>query len=84
MVLKLINNMTKQEFQYLVYDIKDSKNFYHFSIRLKGVEPEGEFTYYLYDDDERLLASSLLQVGDYKPNNTVYTTDNNGYKYYQG
>lgn len=84
MTLKLINNFNKKEYLFEAFDIKDSKNFYHFSIRLKDNMAEGEYTYYLYDEDDRLLASSLLQIGDYKPSNNVYTTENNGYKIYQG
>lgn len=84
MILKLKNNFNKKEYEFPAFDIKDSRIFYHFSIKLpEGIE-DGEYTYFLEDDEGVLLASSLLQIGDYKQTNTVYTTDNNGYKVYNG
>lgn len=84
MLLKLIHNLTKKEYEFPAFDIKDSRNFYHFSLRLKSKMPEGEYTYTLYDDKGVELASSLLQIGEYTPSNRIYTTDNNGYKCYEG
>lgn len=84
MKLKIIHNVTKQEFEYTAFDICDSRIFYHFSIRLNGDEPEGEFNYYLLDDDGKVLSQSVLQIGDYQRNDKVYTTENNGFKSYNG
>lgn len=84
MKLKIKNNYNKKEYEYTAFDIKDSRNYYHFSIKLNGQEDEGEYTYFLLDDDGKLLSSSLLQIGDYQRNNTTYTNDNNGFKVYNG
>lgn len=84
MRLKIVNNFNKKEYNYKAFDVKDTRNFYHFSIMLNGNEEEGEYTYTLYGDDDEVLASSLLQIGDYTPTNTVYTNNNNGYTVYEG
>lgn len=83
MILKIKNNLTKQEFTYPAFDISDSRNFYHFSIRLNGNEPTGEYTYYLIEDN-KVISSSLLQIGDYQREDKTYTNDNNGFKVYNG
>ena len=47
---------------------------------------DGEYTYYLKDGD-KLLATGLLQIGDYKRDenvNTKYNDNNNGYIVYDG
>ena len=52
---------------------------------IDGME-DGEYTYYLKDGDE-LLATGLLQIGDYKRDenvNTEYNDNNNGYIVYDG
>lgn len=84
MLLKLINNFNKKEYEFDAFDVNDSRNFYHFSIMLPEGMEDGEYTYFLYGEKGKLLASSLLQIGDYKPTNTVYTNNNNGYTVYDG
>ena len=84
MVLKLINNFNKKEYEFDAFDVNDSRNFYHFSIMLPEGMDDGEYTYILYDDKGKQLASSLLQIGDYRPNNTVYTSPKNNYITYDG
>lgn len=84
MRLHLYNNMTKSEYDYTAFDIKDLRNFYHFSIKLRGNEETGEYTYTLYGDNDEVLASSLLQIGDYTPSNTTYSGNNNKYIQYEG
>lgn len=84
MVLKLVHNLTKKEYEFVAFDILDSRIFYHFSIRLKEEMDEGEYNYYLLDDDGKVLSQSVLQIGDYQRNDKVYTTENNGFKSYNG
>ena len=84
MKLKIVNNLTKKVYEYQAFDIQDSRIFYHFSLRLTGEEEEGEYTYFLLDDDGKVLSQSMLQIGDYERENTVYTTENNGFKSYNG
>lgn len=84
MTLKMVNNFSKKEYIFDAFDIKDSKNFYHFSIRFNQKMDEGEYNYYLIGDDNKILATSLLQIGDYAEEKKTYTNENNGYKQYNG
>lgn len=84
MTFRIKNDVTKQVFEYPSFDIQDSRIFYHFSIMLNGNEPEGNYTYYLIDDEDKIIAKSMLQIGDYEPNNKTYTTENNGFTQYNG
>ena len=69
--------------------MRDSRLFFHFRIDSDVVQdlPDGEYTYNLIDDscDERIIATGLLQIGDYKPENNVYdlTEDTKGNTYIQ-
>lgn len=86
MTLKLFNNVTKKE--YTFGDLEDkltSRLWYTFDITLQPGMDDGEYTYTLYDDQNVVKATGLLQVGDYKPNNNTYTAQTqNGYIQYQG
>lgn len=82
MILKLINNLDKNEWSFEVEDSETSRNFFHFQLSLRSGMNDGEYTYILYDDDAE-IARGLLQVGDYKPVVTAYTK-NNTYKQYNG
>ena len=86
MKLEIIHSLSKNTANFTVDDLKDSALFYHFDISLvEGIE-DGEYTYYLKDGNE-LLATGLLQIGDYKRDenvNTKYNENNNGYIVYDG
>lgn len=86
MQLDLVSNISKNVVNFTVDDLKDSALFYHFDISLVEGMEDGEYTYYLKDGDE-LLATGLLQIGDYKRDenvNTEYNDNNNGYIVYDG
>lgn len=86
MTLDLVSNISKNAFLFGVNDLKDSALFYHFNISLAEGMEDGEYTYYLKEGDE-LLATGLLQIGDYKRDenvNTEYNDNNNGYIVYDG
>ena len=79
MTLKFINNTTKQEWTFDVFDVNDSRMFYHFDIALPEGMPDGEYSYILLDNG-KTKASGLLQVGDFIPDNNTYTAQTqNGY-----
>lgn len=86
MQLDLVSNISKNAVLLSVIDLEDSALFYHFNINLfEGME-DGEYTYYL-KDDEKVLATGLVQIGDYKRDenvNTEYNDNNNGYIVYDG
>lgn len=87
MKLKCVNNVGKKSFILDVTDINDSRLYFHFMVKLPESLPDGEFTYYLYDDDmKECFGQGILQVGDYvNKNTTKYTKPNGtGYKQYNG
>lgn len=86
MTLKLKNNLTNKELEFLnLDDLGASRLYYTFDITLPEVMEEGEYTYTLLDENE-IIASGLLQIGDYVPKTEQYTaqTNNNGYITYNG
>ena len=88
MRLKLVHNLTKSEYIFTgLTDVNSSKLFYGFDITLKDGMSEGEYSYELYDDNEIMVGTGLLQVGDYTPEKEEYkdnTTENKTYIEYQG
>lgn len=85
MKLKCINNTDKTEFTLYVDDFKDSRTYWHFQIKVPEGYADGEYTFYLYDDDmENCYGQGIMQIGDYEINKTTYTKDENGYKQYNG
>lgn len=86
MTLELVTNISKNAFLFGAIDLNDSALFYHFNINLSEGMEDGEYTYYLKDGD-KVLATGLLQIGDYKRDenvNTEYNDNNNGYIVYDG
>lgn len=77
--ITLINNLTKEEYQYI--DLIDNNNgifslYYSFEIDVSNLI-DGEYTLYLYDEDNTLIQTELVQIGDYINKNTSYTYNNN-------
>ncbi len=84
MKLSLKNNVTKQEIVLTgLTDIGTSALFYQFNIALPNTVDEGEYTYTLTDGDN-ILATGLVQIGDYTPEKTTYNKNNEGYIVYGG
>ena len=66
MRLELTNNLTK--ITKILDNIEDKNNsglFYSFDISLDGSYEDGEYTYRLIDE-EKVVATGLLQIGDYE------------------
>ena len=87
MKLILKNNVDKKEYEFSVVDLEDSGMFWHFKINLVSGMPDGEYSYFLFDDDEKQVAEGLLQVGDYtikEQEQPVYTNNNTEYIQYNG
>lgn len=84
MKLVLINNLDKNKSEYQVTDVGDSVLFYHFeNFILQENLSDGEYTYFLYDDEEKLVAQSLLQIGNYESEHSTYSKEENNYKQYK-
>ena len=75
------NNITHKEFEYYVEDLNESSIYYVFNINIPDSLDDGEYTYVLKDDGEKILATGLMRVGDYKQENKQYI--NNKDKYIQ-
>lgn len=78
MRLELTNNLTK--ITKILDNIEDKNNsglFYSFDISLDGSYEDGEYTYRLIDG-EKVVATGLLQIGDYERDMNINTEyDNN-------
>lgn len=72
MLLKLINNLTKNTVNIgEIEDKLESNLFYTIDIELPDDMTEGEYVYELYDND-MVVSRGLLQIGDYNAENKVY------------
>ena len=72
MKIKLINNLTKVEYDLPVSDNKVSAKYWNFNLTLPDGIQDGEYSYQVYDDDNISIASGLAQIGDYTPIKTEY------------
>lgn len=78
MKFTITNNVTKKSITKTVEDIGDSMIYYHFNYSLDELADEGEWSYFLYDDEDNLLAQGLLQIGNYQvPSGSTTTYNNN-------
>lgn len=66
------NNITHRNFEYNVTDLSESSIYYTFNLNIPEEMDDGEYNYVLKDDGDKILATGLLRVGDYKQNNTQY------------
>lgn len=83
MKLRLKNNVDKKEYEFNVEDLEDSGMFYHFHINLLNGMPDGEYGYFLYDENNKKVAEGLLQVGDYTIREQEQPVYNNNQEYIQ-
>lgn len=85
MTLKLVNNVSKKEYEFQVTDLEDSRMYYHFeNFVLLNEMYDGEYNYFLYDNNNKLVAQGILQIGDYVPEHTTYDNKDVKYKQYNG
>lgn len=80
MRLELTNNLTK--ITKILDNIEDKKSsglFYSFDISLDGSYEDGEYTYKLIDE-EKVVATGLLQIGDYERDMNINTEYENNKK----
>lgn len=84
MILKLVNNLTKNEvILENIYDKQTSNLFYIIDIELPDGLIDGEYSYFLIEDD-KILSNGLVQIGDYQSNNTKYNANNKQTIVYNG
>lgn len=78
MRLILKNNLNLTEITLNLKSYDATLNFYKFSLQLPEDIKDGEYEYTLIDDfdNNTIISKGLLQIGDYKPNNKQYETEN--------
>lgn len=85
MKLKLYNNLTKIEYEFdELQDNLKSNQFYNFKIQLPSGITDGEYTYRLFDENDKEIALGLLQVGDFERQTIQHNNDKKGYITYNG
>ena len=68
-------------FCYNVEDLNESSIYYTFNISITEEMDDGEYEYTLKDNEDKIVATGLIRVGDYKQENKQYI--NNKDKYIQ-
>lgn len=76
------NGITHKNFEYNVTDLNESSIYYTFNLNIPEEMDDGEYNYVLKDDLDKIVATGLMRVGDYKQNNTQYN-NNKDNKYVQ-
>ena len=82
MKLLLKNGITKRNFEYSVTDLNESSIYYVFNINIPDSYDDGEYEYTLKDNEDKIVATGLMRIGDYKTENTQYN-NNKDKKYVQ-
>ena len=82
MKLYIKNNITHRNFEYSVTDLNESSIYYTFNINIPDSYDDGEYSYILKDDLDKIVATGLIRIGDYKQENKEYN-DNKDKKYIQ-
>ena len=72
MKLLLKNGITHKQFEYSVEDLNESSIFYTFNINIPDSYDDGEYEYTLKDNEDKIVATGLMRIGDYKQENTQY------------
>ena len=72
--MKLIikNGITHKNFEYSVEDLNESSIYYVFNINIPEEMDDGEYNYTLKDNEDKIVATGLMRVGDYKQENKQY------------
>lgn len=71
MTLKITNNTTKKQYELTVNNPQFSRLFVTGSVTLETGMDDGEYAYWLVDNDNKILSQGLLQIGDYVQENKV-------------
>ena len=82
--ITLINNLTKKEYVY--NDVEDNTNdsiYFNFNIDTTCLI-DGEYTLYLYTENNQLITTELVQIGDYVNKHSTSYNKNDKYVTYNG
>ena len=76
------NGITHKEFEYSVTDLNESSIYYTFNLNIPEEMDDGEYEYTLKDDVDKILATGLMRVGDFKQENKEYNNKDKKYIQY--
>ncbi len=76
------NNITHRNFEYSVTDLNESSIYYTFNINVPEEMDDGEYNYILKDDSDKIVATGLMRIGDYKTENKEYNNKDKKYVQY--
>ena len=76
------NNITHKNFEYSVEDLNESSIYYTFNLNIPEEMDDGEYEYTLKDDLNKILATGLMRVGDFKQENKEYNNKDKKYIQY--
>ena len=82
--MKLIikNGITHKNFEYNVADLNESQIYYTFNLNIPEEMDDGEYEYTLKDNEDKILATGLMRIGDYKTENKEYNNKDKKYVQY--
>jgi len=86
MTLNLVNSLTKVSYSLEnLTDLGTNPLNYRFDINLPANIDNGEYEYTLLNDQQDVLATGILQIGNYEAPKTSYTAQTiNNYVQYEG
>ena len=82
MKLLLKNGITHKEFEYNVEDLNESSIYYTFNLNISDEMDDGEYEYTLKDNEDKIVATGLIRVGDFKQENKEYNNKDKKYIQY--
>ena len=82
MKIILKNGITHKNFEYNVEDLNESSIYYTFNINIPESFDDGEYEYTLKDNENKIVATGLIRVGDYKTENKEYNNKDKKYIQY--
>ena len=66
------NGITHKEFEYSVTDLNESSIYYTVNLNIPEEMDDGEYEYTLKDNEDKIVATGLIRVGDFKQENKQY------------
>lgn len=82
MKIILKNGITKRKFEYSVTDLNESSIYYTFNLNIPEEMDDGEYNYVLKDDLDKIVATGLMRIGDYKQENKQYINNKDKFLQY--
>ena len=76
------NGITHKNFEYNVTDLNESSIYYTFNLNIPDSLDDGEYDYVLKDNEDKIVATGLMRIGDFKQENKEYN-NNKDKKYIQ-